>query len=193
MVHSWQVTDAAIQVNGSSVVITPPQPFRQNGSYYVQIASGAFEDLAGFDFSGYLGTTAWNFRTGDTQPPQWLRLQPPIGNAQVSLDTTLELQFNEPIKRGSTGEIRLRRVSEPTQLDTFAISSSAIEVSGSTVIIRPPQRLAGGAVYQVEIDTGALTDSAGNPFAGFTGNTWNFRTALLQHSSIRQTMPWESV
>jgi len=58
------VTSAAVTLSGATVTIDPPSNFEALTGYYVQIASGAIEDLAGNDFPGITTTTTWDFTTG---------------------------------------------------------------------------------------------------------------------------------
>jgi endonuclease I len=61
------VASAQVTVNLGTVTIDPANPLESAGSYYVQIAQGAIEDVSGNDFAGIADTTTWNFSTA--QPP----------------------------------------------------------------------------------------------------------------------------
>jgi len=61
--ESIDVTSAQVTVSGAAVTITPGSNFANSTGYYVQIPAGALEDIAGNDFAGISGATAWNFTT----------------------------------------------------------------------------------------------------------------------------------
>jgi endonuclease I len=61
--ESIDVTSAQVTVSGAAVTITPGSNFANSTGYYIQIPAGALEDIAGNDFAGISGATAWNFTT----------------------------------------------------------------------------------------------------------------------------------
>jgi endonuclease I len=61
------VTSTQVVVAGSTVTITPTTPFVNSTGYYLEIPSGAIEDIAGNDYAGISDPTTWNFTTGITQ------------------------------------------------------------------------------------------------------------------------------
>jgi methionine-rich copper-binding protein CopC len=69
VVETIDVTSANVTVTGSSVTINPVADLAQSTDYYVEIAAGAIKDIAGNNYAGTTGATAWNFTTADTTPP----------------------------------------------------------------------------------------------------------------------------
>ncbi|AFY80093.1 Ig-like domain-containing protein [Oscillatoria acuminata] len=63
------VTSTNVTVTGNTVTINPTSELADGIDYYVEIAAGAIKDLAGNNFAGITGATAWNFTTEDTTPP----------------------------------------------------------------------------------------------------------------------------
>jgi endonuclease I len=61
------VTSSQVTVNLGTVTIDPAASLESAGSYYVQITSGAIEDVAGNDYAGIADNSTWNFNTA--QPP----------------------------------------------------------------------------------------------------------------------------
>ena len=57
---------ASGQVSGSTVTINPSSDFDAETGYYVQIDSGAFEDLSANDYAGISDNTTWNFTTEES-------------------------------------------------------------------------------------------------------------------------------
>lgn len=64
VVQTIDVTDAAITVSGAGVIIDPPSDLAASTAYYVNIPSGAIEDISGNDYAGFADATTWNFTTG---------------------------------------------------------------------------------------------------------------------------------
>ena len=62
-VATIDVTSSQVTVSGATVTINPTADLDPATSYYVEISSGAIEDLAGNDFTGIAGETDWNFST----------------------------------------------------------------------------------------------------------------------------------
>jgi endonuclease I len=61
--ESIDVTTSQVTVMGAAVTITPSANFANSTGYYIEIPAGAIEDIAGNDYAGISGTTAWNFTT----------------------------------------------------------------------------------------------------------------------------------
>jgi methionine-rich copper-binding protein CopC len=62
-IETIDVSDPAVTVNGTSVTILRTKTLAEVTGYYVEVAAGAFEDLAGNDFAGLTESTAWDFTT----------------------------------------------------------------------------------------------------------------------------------
>lgn len=61
--ESIDVTTSQVTVTGAAVTITPSANFANSTGYYIEVPAGAIEDIAGNDYAGLSGTTAWNFTT----------------------------------------------------------------------------------------------------------------------------------
>lgn len=61
--ESIDVTTSQVTVTGAAVTITPSANFANSTGYYIEVPAGAIEDIAGNDYAGISGTTAWNFAT----------------------------------------------------------------------------------------------------------------------------------
>lgn len=115
----------------------------------------------------------------DTTPPTLSTLSPLDNATNVAINTNLSLTFNENVKAG-TGNLYIKKVSDGSTVQTIDIANTAaVSFSGATATINPPNDLANNTDYYIEVENGAITDIAGNAFAGISGNsTWNFKTAL---------------
>jgi predicted extracellular nuclease len=123
-----------------------------------------------------LSLTATTTGGGDTTPPAIATLTPADNATGIAITSNLQILFNENVQKG-TGNIVIKRLSDNSVVESIAVSSAQVTVSGATVTIDPTNDLSGGTGYYVEIATGAIKDLAGNDFAGISGNTaWNFTT-----------------
>jgi endonuclease I len=141
-------------------------------------ASGADDGLAIDDFS----ITATGGAV-DITPPTVTTLTPTDNATNVSISTSLQILFNEPIAKG-TGNIIVKRLSDNSLVQTIDVTTAAVGVAGSTatITINP---LLNSTDYYVEIGAGAFTDIALNNFAGITGNSiWNFTTVAPPAAGI---------
>ena len=100
-----------------------------------------------------------------------------VGN--VAAGANLTLTFSEDVLAGS-GHITLINDSNGSLSKVIDITdSSQVSISGNTVTVNPTTDLAAGANYHVQIDSGALHDTAGNDYAGISTSTGlNFTTAF---------------
>ncbi|MFM6188827.1 MAG: Ig-like domain-containing protein [Planktothrix sp.] len=179
VVETISVTASNITVSGSQLTINPTADLASNTDYYVEIANAAIEDIAGNDYVGITGNSAWNFTTvADTTAPTASSFTPSDNATGVAVGANLVVNFNENIKKGTTGNIVIKKLSDNSVVETIVVTASNITVSGSQLTINPTADLAFNTDYYVEIANGAIEDIAGNDYTGIRGNsTWNFKTA----------------
>ncbi|HYD71486.1 beta strand repeat-containing protein [Azospirillum sp.] len=101
----------------------------------------------------------------------------PVDNATgVGVTQNLVLTFAEAVQAG-TGAVTLYKTGVGTPVETFAVTDARVTIVGTQVTINPNATLDNAASYYVEIAAGALTDAAGNAYAGLSGATaYNFTT-----------------
>ncbi|HSW07390.1 Ig-like domain-containing protein [Aquabacterium sp.] len=179
LVDSIAANDTAqVRFNGNSATVDPSFNLVAGRSYFVTISADAFTDLAGNAYTGFGGSTAWNFSTtsSDTTAPLLTTLTPSDDATAVAIDADLVMAFNESVFAGS-GNIIIRSGSQVVR--TIAIGdTSQVTIEGSLVHISPAGNLNTNASYSVTIAAGALRDAAGNSFAGLLTTTdWTFNTA----------------
>jgi Ca2+-binding RTX toxin-like protein/methionine-rich copper-binding protein CopC len=118
--------------------------------------------------------------TYDETAPTASTFTPADDATGVAVGADLVVNFSEAIKKGTTGDIVIKKVSDDSPVATIPVTDAQVTVSGSTVTINPTADLAGGTDYYVEIAKGAIKDIPGNDYAGITGNsTWNFKTEVV--------------
>ncbi|WP_298731909.1 Ig-like domain-containing protein [uncultured Chitinophaga sp.] len=114
---------------------------------------------------------------GDTIAPAISSLLPASGDSSVAPATRPQITFTENIKIGA-GNIVLHNATNGSQ-QVFDVNSPAVSISANTLTLtaslQPLQN------YYITLDSAAVTDLSGNPFAGISGASgWYFRTAEQQ-------------
>ena len=144
-------------------------------------ASGADDGLAMDDFSIQLNAN-------DVTAPVVSVLSPANNATGTALSGNLVITFNENIQKGSAGNIVVKKTSDGTIINTTAVISATVTVSGAAATI-PYTSLAYNTAYYVEMPAAIFKDIAGNDFAGISGSiTWSF-TTLAQPSAAVSVNP----
>ena len=171
-----------ISVSASTVTINPTSLLNPLTSYYVNISSGAIEDLFGNPFTGFTDNSTWNFTTldnsGDVTPPSLINgpFIPADESINVALGTHLEITFDEDITPG-IGSINVFRLSDDAIIEGVDVNSENATFAGPVLTIDLVTELAPTTEFYVTIDGGSIEDLSGNIYGGFTDNsTWNFTT-----------------
>ncbi|GAB3444088.1 DUF4214 domain-containing protein [Massilia solisilvae] len=107
----------------------------------------------------------------------------PADNATAVLTTVSPtIVFSEAVQFG-TGKIYLVDVASNTVVEQFDVATAQgvgdgkVSISTTTLTINPTASLGYGKTYAIKIDSGAVTDLAGNAYAGISDNTTlNFTT-----------------
>ena len=116
-------------------------------------------------------------QSSDSTPPSLTTLSPADNATNAPVTATPTMVFNEPVNKG-TGNIVIRGGAGGSLVETIAITSSQVSVSGASVTVTPSANLLASTAYYIEVDPGAIEDLSGNDFAGISGATaWNFTTA----------------
>lgn len=175
MVESFRIASSnRVSVSGNTLIIDPKKDLAGNTKYYITFSARAIQDLAGND---YASTQTYDFKTGaapDKAAPVITTLSPQSGASNVSTRTGLSLKFSEAIQRG-TGYITLKTKTGQIVESFDAATSSQISITNNTLSIRPSNELAKNTKYVVSFDRGAITDLAGNQYAG-PKKTYGFKT-----------------
>lgn len=129
----------------------------------------------------------------DRLAPTLLGSSPADGAVDVALDADLVLQFSETVQRGPAAA-GLRLVDEHGGVRL--LGADEVRIEGSTVTLDPAADLAGGTRYALRIDAGALTDAAGNAYAGLLDDTaLDFRSAAAApvQGSVRYSESFDTL
>ncbi|MFQ5343499.1 MAG: Ig-like domain-containing protein, partial [Anaerolineae bacterium] len=147
-------------LNTSIYIFRPGEPLAGGATYTARVKAGltdaAGDALLPDDFT-------WRFAT---ELPKVVWVQPADDAMLVDVDTSISVQFNQPIDAESAGA-------------AFSLQNVAgkIEVDGDTLTFTPDQRLAFDTTYQVTVAPG-VTSAAGG--AGMSElYAWRFTTVPL--------------
>lgn len=171
------ITASNVKGGGTNTITIDHNAFVTNTSYYVQISSQAFRDLAGNYYAGISTTTGWSFRvTADTTAPIISTLSPVNGANNVAINSKLIITFNEPIQLlQSTDSAIIHRASTTSGAVKATLSLDPDEPRN--LILTPDSNLTASVSYYVELDEDAVADLAGNKFAGIQNTVqWAFGT-----------------
>jgi len=114
---------------------------------------------------------------GDTTAPTLLSSTPANGASKIAVDASLVLNFSESVKFAG-GTIQLQTAAGDV-VESYAAGSSAVTISGSTLTIHPSASLQAGSGYKLVIGASAITDIAGNAYAGASES---FTTLAADHA-----------
>jgi hypothetical protein len=108
-------------------------------------------------------------------PPSPLTFNPANGATEVSGSTTIIIGFDRAITKG-TGDITLRDGSAGgTILQTIAVTSASVTISGAEATITPPSSLPTSTNVFVVVDAGAFIGISGSKII----DTYDFTTEAL--------------
>jgi len=131
---------------------------------------GLYFDVGGVTVSGSSTVTT---PSNDATAPKVVSLTPTDNSQNVLVGANLQITFDEPIKAGS-GYIVING-ADARVIDIK--DSKQISISGNTLTINPTADLKASSFYSVQVGKDAITDLAGNKFAGITDDqAFNFKT-----------------
>jgi methionine-rich copper-binding protein CopC len=146
------------------VTINPTDDLIPNTSYSVQLASGAITDKAGHAYAGFDDVTI----TATNSDPLLISSNP-INNSIFKSDGNIELHFDEAVA-ASGGNII---ISNGDDNRAIAIDdTSQVTFIDNIVIINPTTDLVADATYSFQMESGVITDTAGNAYGGIDGATF---------------------
>ncbi|WP_310549885.1 Ig-like domain-containing protein [Paenibacillus glufosinatiresistens] len=165
---------AKVTVQGNQVTVKNPG-LSADKHYQVNISAGAFKDASGNGSAALDGSTDWSFAMVDTIPPQLASTLPVNGTAAAGVQEPLKMTFSEPVQTVAGKKIIIHLKDDDSAVfEMDAADSSRVAVAGTAVTLTGLQ-LQEKTDYYVTVEPGALTDKAGNAFAGIADNSgWHF-------------------
>ncbi|TAN49597.1 MAG: hypothetical protein EPN21_11190 [Methylococcaceae bacterium] len=124
--------------------------------------------------SAYLVTRGKKLPASDTAKPTLVSSSPSDNAAEVAVNKSIVLTFNEAIRPGSGNIV----VSNGADVRSIAVGdTSQITIRDKTVTINPTDNLKTNSTYHVQMAGGVIEDLAGNAFAGLRdADALNFST-----------------
>ena len=178
VVYTVPVTSSAVALAGSTATVTLPGVLAGSTGFYVTVAAGAFKDFAGNTFAGISDASTWAFTTqsSDVVAPALVSTTPASGATTVFPTSNLTLDYDEALVAG-TGSVTIRKAADGSEVETLAVPSARVTLSGTTASIDPATILAYGTGYYVEVAAGTFKDASGNATAAIAGSSaWAFTT-----------------
>lgn len=160
-----------------AISVEAEKAFVNNTKYYVTIGNRAIRDAAGNHYLGITSSTSWNFTVSQDTTRPTLALLNPVSNAvSVGLTQAFTATFSESVKKGATGSITFNPIGN-NLLSPIPASFYVDGNHNNVLVISPTQALEVNTRYYVSIDASAVTDLAGNSFAGILNEyQWTFHT-----------------
>tara|TARA_B100000035_G_scaffold239101_1_gene207387 strand:- start:576 stop:1712 length:1137 start_codon:yes stop_codon:yes gene_type:complete len=119
-------------------------------------------------------------------PPQAISFSPTDGSSDNALNTNIVITYNTDVQKGS-GNITLREGSASgTVIQTIAVSSGTVSISGGAVTINPASDLPTGKDIYVVVDDGAFESTSLESGTNLL-DTYNFTTGPITTSSFSPT------
>ena len=146
-----------------------------NGTVSVTVNAGSVTNAAGNTNLSASNTLSTVY---DNIPPSAPVLNPLDNAADVGINANLVLTFGEDVKAGTAGNIIIYN-SIGTVFESIPYNDAKITYSANTVTVNPAGTFSTNASYYVQISNTAITDMAGNFYAGINTTTaWNFTVPL---------------
>ena len=171
VVETIAVSDAKVTVSGATATIDPATTLQEHTGYYVEVASGAFEDLSGNDFAGISGLTVWNFTTGDFTAPtaDIVNVTPDPRTSAVS---SITIVFSEAVVGFDLADLTLTRSSDSnllTDAQTLSTSDNVTWVLGDLSSLT-----SAAGIYQLQLTatSAGIQDLAGNALTADASESW---------------------
>ena len=167
-----------VTFSGGKVTINPIDDLIVDTQYNIQMAAGVILDTDGNEFAGISDPDTYSFSTISSDP-RLLFSYPEDDLTNVWVGSDIHLYFDESVKAGSGNVI----ISNGTDIRTISIQDSSqimFDDFGGGVFINPASDLNPDTDYHILIDSGAITDMEGNPYAGINDETTlNFFTFFV--------------
>ncbi len=164
-VGSGQVTGGGT----STITINPSVTLSGSTDYYVQVASTAFDDVAGNSYAGISNTTSWNFTTVavDSTPPTITNVSSDKANGSYTVGEVIDIDvtFSEAVT--STGNVTVTLETGTTDRTcTFTVSNSTTGTCNYTV-----QSGDTSSDLTTNSISGTINDQSSNAMVDFTPAT----------------------
>ena len=173
-------TDDGAATKVTAMDVTLPAAANDQGNLQIRIltvdASGS-DEWVGIDDINVSSNPTGGTPPTDTTPPAILSSLPADNASNVAVNANLTITFNEAVQLGTSGDIIL--TDGASDVRTIAVTDStqvSLSADGRVLTINPTADLHLSSTYHLTLPQGAVTDIAGNPFAGNASNPVDFAT-----------------
>ena len=146
-----------LKINGSSITINLKSFVENNSTYTLDFKKGSILDLSGNIYQSLINL---EFATQDTISPYVKKTSPLDASKNNEAKTNITIEFNEPILIGE-GSISISN-SDGTLVGVVDTKAMSIDQAGRILKFEVATALKRDQVYQIRLDSNAITDKAGN-------------------------------
>ncbi|WP_394807367.1 Ig-like domain-containing protein [Nitrosomonas sp.] len=174
---------------GNTVTINPTADLIPNTTYSIQMGSEVITDASG---NAYANSDTLNLTTLGSKP--LLIGSDPSDESLIGIDNNISLFFFKEIVAGNgniiiynESDIRSISISDPNQV-IYA------DDSHRTVSINPLEELIPNTTYSIQMDSGVIMDTEGNPYDGiYDETTLNFTTENHTSGPTFEDLIWINI
>ncbi|MDO9312856.1 MAG: Ig-like domain-containing protein [Nitrosomonas sp.] len=152
---------------GNTLTINPTADLIPNTTYSIQMGSDVITDTAGNTYAGISDTTTLNFTTLASNP--LLAGSNPWDESFIGIDNNIFLRFDEDVVAGK-GHIIISNGSDTRNIAINDTNQVTFDGYG-TVTINPTTDLIINTSYSIQIASGVIMDTDGNPYEGINDQT----------------------
>ncbi|WP_292995749.1 Ig-like domain-containing protein [Nitrosomonas sp.] len=152
---------------GNTITINPTADLIPNTTYSIQMGSDVITDTAGNAYAGISDTTMLNFTTLASNP--LLTGSNPWDESFIGIDNNIFLFFDEDVVAGN-GHIIISNGSDTRNIAINDTNQVTFDGYG-TVTINPTTDLIINTSYSIQIASGVIMDTDGNPYEGINDQT----------------------
>jgi hypothetical protein len=162
-----------VSILGKKVTITLSDSFMPNHFVFIETDSCFIDELGSKSSPIIFGT--WFFKTLDLL--KTTGFSPAHLSKEVAENASFEISFNQPIKLGPTGSIKIYQ--NDVLFEELQKFDSKIKVEGSKLKFSTTSLFAKGAKIGVDISNGFILDSFNQIYTGLNAIDWSFTVKEL--------------
>lgn len=153
---------------GNTLTINPTADLIPNTTYSIQMGSDVITDTAGNAYAGISDTATLNFTTLTSNPLLYSSSNL-WGESFIGIDDNIFLSFDEDVVAGN-GNIIISNGSDTRNIAIHDTNQVTFDEYG-TVIINLATNLVTNTTYNIQMASGVIMDTEGNPYEGINDET----------------------
>lgn len=152
---------------GNTITINPTADLIPNTTYSIQMGSNVITDTAGNAYTGISDATMLNFTTLASNP--LLTQSNPWDESFIGVSNNIFLLFDEDVVAGN-GDIIISNGSDTRNIAIHDTNQVTFDGYGA-VIINLATDLVTNTAYNIQMASGVIMDTEGNPYEGINDET----------------------